>query len=177
MPGAKTRLHLLGPLTQDQTHINVGKCLGRLSDRPLAAPQTRFVSCIYYTSLPCTPTNFNISWFERNNKKKCLSNQKLPRQPEVSFLIPYNHHTKHLPFTNIVNITFVVFYQKKKKKERLRRLQGCSYCVKLQGILFVQRKMRKDLSLPLINNTHFSLASHPRIKNGCVWCSTNQTGT
>lgn len=109
-------------------------------------------------------------------QQKCLSNQKLPRQSEVSFLIPYNHHTKHLPFTNIVNITFVVFYQKK-KKERLRRLQGCSYCVKLQGILFVQRKMRKDLSLPLINNTHFSLASRPRIKNGCVWCSTNQTGT
>lgn len=158
MPGAKTRLHLLGPLTQDQTHINVGKCLGRLSDRPLAAPQTRFVSCIYYTSLPCTPTNFNISWFVWK-KKKCLSNQQLPRQSEVSFLIPYNRHTKHLPFTNIVNITFVVFYQQQKKE--LRRLQGCSYCVKLKGVLFAQRKMHKYPSLAvisLINNMHFTLA-------------------
>lgn len=43
MPGAKTRLHLPGALTQDQTHINVGKCLGCLSDRPLTATQTQCV--------------------------------------------------------------------------------------------------------------------------------------
>jgi len=156
MPGAKTRLHLLGPLMQDQTHINVGKCLGRLSDRPLAAPQTRFVSCIYYTSLPCTPQKLHISWFVWNKQKKCLSNQQLPRQSEASFLIPYNHHTKHLPFTNIIKITFVVFYLKNKEK-KIKRLHGCSYWVKLKGVLFVQRKMRKDPS-PLTNNMHFTLA-------------------
>lgn len=60
MPGAKTRLHLLGPLTQDQTHINVGKCLGCLSDRPLTQLRL-YVSCINYTSVP-TPINVHISW-------------------------------------------------------------------------------------------------------------------
>lgn len=153
MPGAKTRLHLLGPLTQDQTHINVGKCLGRLSDRPLAAPQTLFVSCIYYTSLH-TPINFNIC---AKQNKKCLSNQQLQRQSEVSFLIPYNDHPVFAINKTIVNITFVVFFIYKNSMWRLQ----FSHCVK--KLLFVQRKMafmRKDPSIAVISlpNMHFSLA-------------------